>query len=148
MPRVGKIAKVHDGLAMIRFKANEACEGCEACGHGADDSEKELEAINNLGAEVGDTVEFDMEVPSLLSAAFIAYTIPMLVMLGTILISFFIFRSMGTVEHGDLYSIAIGFVALFLTYMVIRKFDPKFKASKRYFAVITRIVIKEDQEVF
>jgi sigma-E factor negative regulatory protein RseC len=148
MPRVGKIIEMHEDVALISMKANDGCDGCEACSHGANDAEQELEAINKLGAELGDTVEFDMEIPSLLSAAFIAYTVPLLTMVGSIMISVYSFRAIGMDKYSELLASIIGFTTLFLTYVVIRKFDTRMKESKRFLAVITRIVIKSKQEVF
>lgn len=148
MARVGKIVGMQEDLALISVRANEACDGCEACGHGTNDSEQHLEALNSVGADVGDTVEFDMEISSLLSAAFIAYTIPLLTMVGGIYLSLILFRSWGMEGLSELFATLVGFVTLFLTYVIIRKWDPKMRESKRFSAVITRIVIKSNQEVF
>ena len=148
MARVGKIIDINDGVAWIAMAANEACDGCEACGHGSNDTEQKIEALNELDAEVGDTVEFDMTIPSLLGAAFIAYTVPLLTMVLSIFLTIVILKGLGFGNNAELIASLIGFFTLFMTYVVIRKFDPRMRDSKRFMATITRIVIKSKQEVF
>ena len=148
MGRIGKVVKSKNDVAVVSMRANNGCGDCNACGNGANDSEQLIDAINDIGAMIGDTVEFDMEIPSLLGAAFIAYTIPLITMVGSIALSIFIFKKNGLTENIELYASIIGFVALFLTLVVIRLFDGKMKKSKRFMAKINRVVIKFNQEVF
>lgn len=148
MARVGKVVLVQDGVARISVRANESCDGCEACGHGSNDSIQFVEAMNTIDAEEGDTVEFDMEIPSLLSAAFIAYTVPLLTMVGAIFVTLKLMQASGQALNAELTASLVGFATLFVTYVVIRKFDPRMRQSRRFLAVIHRIVIKSNQEVF
>jgi|LGVE01.1.fsa_nt_gb sigma-E factor negative regulatory protein RseC len=148
MGRIGKIINLNDDVAVVSMQANDGCGDCDACSHGSNDSVQVMDAINNVGAKLGDTVEFDMEIPSLLSAAFIAYVIPLITMVGSIALSIFIFKNNGYTKNAELYASIIGFVTLFLTLLVIRLFDGKMKESKRFMAKINRVVIKSNQEVF
>ncbi|MEA3422630.1 MAG: SoxR reducing system RseC family protein [Bacillota bacterium] len=148
MGRIGKIINLNDDVAVVSMHANDGCGDCNACSLGADDSVQIMDAVNNIGAKLGDTVEFDMEIPSLLSAAFIAYVIPLITMVGSIALSIFILKNNGYIKNAELYASIIGFVTLFLTLLVIRLFDDKMKKSKRFIAKINRVVIKSNQEVF
>ncbi|MBN2260835.1 MAG: SoxR reducing system RseC family protein [Clostridiales bacterium] len=148
MPMMGKIININDDIAEISMQANAACGDCNACSHGTNDSKHNVEAINSIDAKLGDTVEFDLEVPSMLGAAFIAYTIPLITMVGSIAISLFIFKNMGNDFNGELYASLIGFTTLILTLGIIKLFDKKMKDSKRFMAKITKVVINSNQEVF
>jgi len=148
MGRIGKIVKMNEDVAVISIKANDGCGDCDACSHGSNDSVQVLDAINKIGAMMGDTVEFDMEISSLLGAAFIAYVIPLITMVGSIALSISIFKNTGYAQNAELYASIIGFGTLFLTLLVIRLFDDKMKESKRFMAKINRVVIKSNQEVF
>ncbi|MCD6434863.1 MAG: SoxR reducing system RseC family protein [Clostridiales bacterium] len=148
MAKIGKVVKLEYDVAVISMKANAGCGDCNACALGSDDSDQVIDAINNIGALIGDTVEFDMEISSLLGAAFIAYIIPFITMVGSITLSIYFKKQINFNGNIELNALIIGFVTLLLTLVVIRLFDGKMKKSKRFMAKINKVVIKSNQEVF
>jgi len=148
MGRIGKVVRLDNDIAIISLMMNDSCGECNSCSHGSNDSVHDIEAINNVGAVVGDKVEFDMEITSLLKAAFIAYTIPLITMVGSIALSIFFLKSNGYEKNVELYATIIGFTVLFLTLLSIRLFDKKIRDSKKFMPNIIKIVEKYNKEVF
>lgn len=148
MGRIGKIVKIDNDIAIISLTMNDSCGECNSCSHGSNDSVHDIEAINNVGAAMGDKVEFDMEIPSLLKAAFIAYTIPLITMVGSIALSVFLLKNNGYEKNVELYATIIGFVVLVLTLLSIRLFDNKIKDSKKFMPNIIKVIERCNKEVY
>ena len=70
--------------AWVRTSQSSACKSCSARHHCSPDTqgqEREVEAINLVGAEVGDRIQISIETGSLLKATFLLYVFPVLCML-------------------------------------------------------------------
>jgi sigma-E factor negative regulatory protein RseC len=147
MGRLGQVLETREGIALIAMRANAQCGDCNACAMGQNDETQTIEAINDVDARAGDMVEFDMAVPSLLKAAFIAYTIPLITMVGGIALTNYGLKAAGMTGNPDFLSAAAGFVVLFITLVVIRKFDGRMKNSRKFMAKIDRITEPSNQEV-
>ncbi|OPL07968.1 MAG: hypothetical protein AVO33_02505 [delta proteobacterium ML8_F1] len=147
MGRIGQVIEIQGDIAFVAMRANAQCGDCNACSMGQNDDTQTIEALNEVNAHVGDLVEFDMEIPSLLSAAFIAYTIPLITMVGSIALSHYGLKALGIESNRDFYSAMTGFLVLFITLKVIRKFDSRMKESRKFMAKISRIEELSNQEV-
>ncbi len=86
---VSKIEPGDDNLAWVTTKRSGSCEHCmskDFCQEKGDKKEMEVQANNDLGAEVGDQVVIMLESSALLKAAFLMYVFPIIAMLlGAIL---------------------------------------------------------------
>lgn len=140
MRREGKITGVEGDNATVVLMKHSACGDCGACQMGHENMNIKIEALNTASAKVGDKVLVDMDSPDVLFAAFIAYGIPLIMLIIGIAGSAFLFNKLGMTNNLELYSLIIGVVLLTATYVVIKKQDNKFKESKKYLSIITEII--------
>ena len=71
--------------AWVETVASSACESCssrESCHAGPGKSTRKVEAINEVGAKIGDHIQLSMDSASLLKASFLLYLFPILCMLA------------------------------------------------------------------
>jgi sigma-E factor negative regulatory protein RseC len=68
MPAVGKAE-----VEVMRGTACGDCGSCEVCKY---TSKIRVEAVNNVGAEIGDNVEIETKSSSIIGAAFLVYIVP------------------------------------------------------------------------
>lgn len=82
MERTGTVISIRNDIAVV--KCSGACPGeCKGCAVGhmfgsRENGSPDIEALNNAGAQVGDTVKIELDTRSSLIAYGIAYGIPML----------------------------------------------------------------------
>lgn len=103
-----------------------------------------VECLNQANAQVGDRVELEMKTENVLGAAFIAYLIPLAMFLLGVVGGMKVLASTsfsGNIEAGGA---GIGFVLMFITYIVIKMNDKKFKQSEKYLSVVTKVLDKEE----
>lgn len=81
---VTKISEQPSQTAWVRTSQSSACKSCSArhnCSPDTKGKEREVEAINLVGAKVGDRIQISIETGSLLKATFLLYIFPVLCML-------------------------------------------------------------------
>ena len=80
----GIVVKTASGSAWVKTVKSADCKGCTARGachsHG-NNAEMEVEALNEVGAKVGDRIVLLFETSSLLKATFLLYVFPILLLL-------------------------------------------------------------------
>ncbi|MEJ2659140.1 MAG: SoxR reducing system RseC family protein [Desulfobacteraceae bacterium] len=80
---VTKISGQASQTAWVKTSQSSACKSCSSR-HSCNPemgSEREVEAINLVGAEVGDRIQISIETGSLLKATFLLYVFPVICML-------------------------------------------------------------------
>lgn len=140
MKREGKVTAVNGENASVFLMKHSACGDCGACQMGEENMNIKIEALNSAFAAVGDSVMVDMETPNVLLAAFIAYGIPLIMLVLGISGSSFILKLLGIMDNIELYSLIIGAIFLVVTFLIIRSNEDKFKESNKYLSNITEIV--------
>ena len=80
MKEIGLVHKIKGNTATIRFERKTACENCNMCLKPKEEMYVELKVRNSLNAKVGDKVEVTMGQRAVLTASFIVYVMPLLVM--------------------------------------------------------------------
>ena len=80
MKEIGLVHKIKGNTATIRFERKTACENCNMCLKPKEEMYVELKVRNSLNAKVGNKVEVTMGQRAVLTASFIVYVIPLLVM--------------------------------------------------------------------
>ncbi|WP_432665381.1 SoxR reducing system RseC family protein [Wukongibacter baidiensis] len=140
MRREGRVIATDKGNATVLLMKHSACGDCGACHIGEENMNMKIEALNSASAGIGDKVMVDMGTPNVLTAAFIAYGIPLIMLIIGIAGGNSILTLLGVTKGIELYSLFIGAILLALTYIIIRKKDDKFKESKKYLSEITEIV--------
>ncbi|MCT4565459.1 MAG: SoxR reducing system RseC family protein [Maledivibacter sp.] len=140
MKREGKVIGVNKENATVKLMRHAACGDCGACHMGEEKMNMQIEAINTAGADIGDKVVVDMETQDVLTAAFIAYGMPLIMLVIGIAGGKFIFEMMKIQKNIELLSFGMGLVLMGITFFRIRKNENKFKESKKYISKIIDII--------
>jgi sigma-E factor negative regulatory protein RseC len=136
----GIVIRVDSENAWVKTTRTSACESCAqkgACHVSADGREMEVEAINAVGAKVGDRVVLSLEAGTLLKSAFLLYVFPILMMLlgaviGQKAASVFSFEP-------SAFSAIIGFTFLVIAFLIMKKKGNRLSRKKEYHPKIIRI---------
>lgn len=142
MNQTGIVIDTHGDIAKVKLQKHSACGDCGACQHGVENMVIDIEALNEIHAETGDFVTVDLETANVLGAAFIVYVIPLVMFL----VSMFLtktFMEINAINYNvELVSALMGFVAMAITFMIIKQNETRFHRSKKYLSTITSIVGK------
>ena len=122
MRHIGKVVRLERDRAFVRFERTKACENCGACMY-VGDKEAEVSLENILHAEVGDYVQVEMQIKGFLHASFLAYIVPLCMLLvGIVLGSLW----------SDAWGAVLGIAGAGLAYLLLRLLEPKFAKMKKF----------------
>lgn len=101
-------------------------------------------ADNNIGAQIGDEVEIDLENMNFMTAMLIAYGFPLVALIAGIFIGYYGLLALGLSDgmSQGLGSI-IGLVALAISYAVIKSKEDSIKKMRKFKPVIVGIKTKD-----
>lgn len=140
MKEVGFVHKIKGSTATVRFERKTACENCNMCLKPREEMYVELRLKNSLNAKVGDKVEVTMGKRAVLTASFIVYVVPLLIMAIVLVATFKLELWISLVA--SLGSLALSFAGV----AIVDKLIIKKKAD--YLPVMSAILIenKNDSE--
>lgn len=145
MNREGIVTDIKGKYAKIDLVRHSACGDCGACSMGDENMQMSVESLNQVDASVGDRVEIEMQTDNVLTAAFIAYVIPLTTFVLGIVFGMKYLAVSGYSGNIEGAAAVIGLVLMFLTYGVIKLNDKKFKQSKKYLSVVIKVL--QDDEI-
>lgn len=135
MLQTGIVTKQNGGFAEVEITRSSACgENCASCGL-CPGQTAVVEAINDMGAAAGDGVIIDMADKKVLSAAFLVYIVPVIMLIAGYFAGEAIFG-------GETSGVASGFFLMALTFAVIILTDKKRKS--RYTPRIVEVKERAD----
>ncbi|MGL5717500.1 MAG: SoxR reducing system RseC family protein [Paraclostridium sp.] len=141
MNQKGYIVKIVDrNTVKIKMQKHSACASCGKCASSTDKKDIIVEADNSIGARIGDYVEVNMDSINVIKAALIAYVIPLVALLGGTIIPYSILSKVNLNLNVELISGCIGIILTLITYLIIKSKDYKFRQSRAYIPIITKIV--------
>lgn len=117
-----------NGIAEVVISSSSSCEECSAkiyCKPG-NSSERTLIARDPFGAKAGDKVRVVIKGSKILSASFLLYGIPLILLLIGIFVGYYLFS-----ENKELYSSLFG-IALVFVYSIIIFFITKKQKLSSY----------------
>ncbi len=121
MLQTGIVTKQNGGFAEVEITRSSACgESCASCGL-CPGQTAVVEAINDMGAAVGDGVIIDMADKKVLSAAFLVYIVPVIMLIAGYFAGEAIFG-------GETSGIITGFLLMIITFSIIIFTDKKRKS--------------------
>lgn len=134
---------VDDKTAKLKMQRHSACASCGKCQTLSSESKEILvEVDNSIGAKPGDHVEVNMENMNVLKATALAYVVPLIFLLVGTIVSYFmldmIISAQGIIV--ELISGIIGIMLMLLSYVILKKNDSKFRDSRKFIPVITKII--------
>lgn len=126
MQQKGYVANTNDNMAQVIVNRESACgHSCDSCGGGCSNPSISLNLENTLGAKIGDYVIIESKSSTILKTAFVAYIIPLILMLIGIGSSMKVFENMGT-ENYETYAFLVGVSTLIISYFMLRYVDNKY----------------------
>ncbi len=140
MDRIGQIVQINPsqkGTAIVQMRRHTACATCGACQIGEENLDLQIEAINQASALIGDWVIVELGHQSVIKAAFIAYTIPLIVLVLSILAGLWIFTPLFNKDLAELLAFGLGVLLTGISYIVIRQFDQRFQREGKFQSIIT-----------
>lgn len=144
MNQQGYIIEIVDNkTAKLKMQRHSACASCGKCQTLSSESKEILvEVDNSIGAKQGDHVEVNMENMNVLKATALAYAVPLIFLLVGTIVSYFmldmIISTQGIIV--ELISGIIGIMLMLLSYVILKKNDSKFRDSRKFIPVITKII--------
>lgn len=133
MKKTGIVESVVGKTAKVRIRLETSCGGdCGSCA-GCDVKAVTMEAVNNIGADAGDTVELEMESKKVLKAAFFVYFIPLIIFA----LGYFAGEKLSGNEGGG---IITGFVLMCAAFAVLIIYNRKQKTGAEYSLMINKVI--------
>ena len=131
------------GTATIKAKRSEACEGCgtkDMC-HDSDGESAKLEALNPVGAKVGDEVNFTVGTGTVIRAGLLIYLFPLIgFIIGVVLVQALADVALPKTWNADLASAALGMALMILTYLAISIYSKRSGEDLSRMPKITSII--------
>ncbi|AUN15531.1 SoxR reducing system RseC family protein [Paraclostridium sordellii] len=141
MNQRGYVIELVDGTtAKIKMQKHSACAACGKCASSTDKKDIIVEVDNNIGAKVGDYVEVNMDSVNVIKAAAIVYIVPLIALLGGTIVSYGIFNFIDIGMNKEVLSGFIGIVLTIISYLLIKSKDRKFRESRNYIPIITKVI--------
>jgi sigma-E factor negative regulatory protein RseC len=114
---IGRVSRLEGALAVVSVSKTSACEGCAArgaCHTLSGSGERELRAVNQVGAVPGDQVELQIPTRAGLRAAILAYLLPTLLMVFSALAAHWLASPRASARTADLVAAIAALFALAL----------------------------------
>ncbi len=143
MEEMGEVVELREAnLALVQFKRSPICKNCNVCYLAAPSKELMLtEARNEIKASIGDKVRVEVEPKSILTAAFIIYTIPVIFFILGYIAGFFLSLAITQLRNiSETIGVILAFIAFGFSFLFIRLIDRRAKASKEFKPIIREIV--------
>ncbi len=148
MNQQGYIIEIVDNItAKLKLKRHSACASCGKCATTSEEKDIIVEVDNTIGAKVGDRVEVNMETINVLKATFIVYTIPLIALLIGTVGTFYGLNAVNFNGNIEIISAIVGLIFTIIVFLILKKNDKKFRDSKEYIPIVTRIIVSEGNEI-
>lgn len=135
----GIVTRTGFGTAWVRTLPNAACDGCPSCGTcNAQREDTEVEAINEVGARVGDRILIDIKTSAFLKATFLLYILPVIGLTAGAMLGMPVAEASGL--DGSACSALFGFGAFFLTVAFVRVKGNRMGRQRAYRPQIIKIL--------
>lgn len=132
---------VDDKTAKMMMQRHSACASCGKCNKlSSECQDLVVEVDNHIGAKKGDHVEVSMESVKVLKATILAYVVPLVFLLVGTILTYFILELINYSGQIELISGIAGLVCTFISYIILSKNDKKFRESRDYIPVVTKII--------
>lgn len=142
MNQQGYIMDIVDSrTAKMIMQRHSACASCGKCTKlSSECQDLVVEVDNSIGAKKGDHVEVSMESVNVIKATLLAYLVPLIFLLVGTILTHYILELINYSGQIEVISGVVGLICTFISYLILRKNDKKFKQSRQYIPKITRII--------
>ena len=137
----GIVTRVFNKTAWVKTSRTSSCEGCtsrRSCNIAEGGQEMEVEALNDVGAKVGDRIVISIDSAALLKVSLMLYVFPILLML----IGAALGQKLAPVLNlnPSALSAALGITCFVIAFWVIRIRSKKMARKKEYQPRVIRIL--------
>lgn len=132
---------VDEKTAKLKMQRHSACAACGKCVTSSETKDIVVEVDNSIGARVGDHVEVNMDNVDVLKATVIAYIVPLASLLVGTIGTYFVLDFLEVKSGIEIISAVVGLLLTAITFVIIKKNDRKFRDSRAYIPIVTRILI-------
>lgn len=138
MQETGKIIEIMGSTAKVEVSQKEVCHKCpsESFCKLATGGSRSIEAVNEMGAKVGDTVKIEIGSGNILVSAFFVYIFPIIALL---VVGGFVQSISGSQNM----AIVTGIIALGASFLIVHLLDKKMNKSKQLIPAIKEIINEE-----
>ncbi len=147
MIEAAEVMEVSEGRAMMRLVRKSACGGCHACGMKAEEQEIRFSVKNTLHAATGEWVLVELPQKNVLHAAFLAYGIPLILLIVGIALGYFVAGAVPELTlHRDMIALAAGLLLAAVQFLVMHAMEKRFKRSGKYEPAMVEILNMQEKE--
>lgn len=132
---------VDNRTAKMIMQRHSACASCGKCSKlSSECQDLVVEVDNAIGAKKGERVEVSMESVRVLKATLLAYSVPLIFLLIGTILTYYILDLIQFLGPIEAISGFVGLICTFISYLLLKKNDEKFKQSRQYIPKVTRII--------
>lgn len=132
MLRTGKVVSAKNGELQVCFERPEACQHCQVCG----EMHESLVTIPG-NAPVGSRIDVDMPEKQVLKASFLAYVIPLLMLLAGLALGELLFQT-------ETWAALLGILCMGASWFVLRLIDRRMRARAGWHPQIVAVHPEEE----
>lgn len=138
MNQIGLVERIEDNIATVFVRRTSACgDNCHTCKGTCNIEGLRVKIKSNYKLSVGDYVEIQTETKSILKFAFIAYGIPLIIMIFSLL---FAMQVLKNYTHREIIAVIIGLLSLIISSLILKGFDKRIEKSEEISYFIKRVL--------
>lgn len=141
MNEVGVVKEISGNKAIVSVQRQSACDSCpggSVCK--LVDSEAQIEAINEIGADIGDTVQVNFKPHTYLKGTILVYGIPAIMLIIGAIVGKEFLSKIFIKNDPDLLSAICGFGLFILSIFFMKAISKRLEKKKEYIPVIDSII--------
>jgi sigma-E factor negative regulatory protein RseC len=139
MDEVGVVKVLKGDVAIVSVSRKSACEQCKA-GCSLTESEAEIEAINEAGAEIGQKVRVLMSPHSYLKGTLLVYGVPSVALIVGAVIGKEFLSLLFEKADPDILSAIAGFGAFIISFGLVKAWSGRVEKKIEYKPVVKEII--------
>ena len=138
MYQIGLVEKIEDNIATVFVRRTSSCgENCHTCKGTCNVEGIRVKIKVDLNIHEGDYVEIQTETKNILKYAFVAYGIPLIIMIAAILLTISVINEN---SNKEIIAAIIGLMSLIISSFILKKYDKKIAKSKEISYFIKRVL--------
>lgn len=138
---------IDEKTAKLKMQRHSACASCGKCTTTSEKKDIVVEVDNSIGAKLGDRVAVNMESMNILKAVGIAYIFPLISLLIGTIGTYYVLQLIENTKNIEVISSTVGIIIMLISFFILRKNDNKFRKSRQYIPIITKIIVSKDNEI-
>lgn len=138
MRECGIVTKTDKDFAVVKVDKRDECSKCGMCVFPKNASSIDFNAINQVGASVGDTVIIETEKDTKLIGAILVFLIPLLLIGLSCAITYLFLGS-------EIWILILSVIFLVLWYTILAVIDKRLKSKADFCAKVVSIITKKGE---